>query len=81
MVSWVEMHIQVVMLFRVTADPAVFRYQFGHLSTFLRIARTLLPLRGSPSDPIALELKSHWSRAHNQVTLIGMVSTTTQPNG
>jgi hypothetical protein len=40
-ISWVEMHMQVVMLLRVTADPAVLRYQFGHLSTFLRIARTL----------------------------------------
>ena len=40
-ISWVEMHMQVVMLLRVTADPAVLRHQFGHLSTFLRIARTL----------------------------------------
>jgi hypothetical protein len=53
MVSGVEMDIQVVMLFRVTADPAVFRYQFGHLSTFLRIERTLSPLRGSLADLMA----------------------------
>ena len=33
-VLWVEMHIQVVMLFRVTADLAVRRYCFGHLSSF-----------------------------------------------